>query len=88
TSAQEVTPQLSSMHYLATLRRYHAAFLMAMHMMFAHKIRTLLTMLGIIIGIAAVVCVIALGEGAKNKVLAEFSALGNNTIDIYPERIG
>ncbi|HED4400536.1 TPA: MacB family efflux pump subunit [Pasteurella multocida] len=83
-SAQEVTPQLSSMHYLATLRRYHAAFLMAMHMMFAHKIRTLLTMLGIIIGIAAVVCVIALGEGAKNKVLAEFSALGNNTIDIYP----
>lgn len=83
-SVQEVTPQLSSMHYLATLRRYHAAFLMAMHMMFAHKIRTLLTMLGIIIGIAAVVCVIALGEGAKNKVLAEFSALGNNTIDIYP----
>ncbi|HDR1056659.1 TPA: MacB family efflux pump subunit [Pasteurella multocida] len=83
-SAQEVTPQLSPMHYLATLRRYHAAFVMAMHMMFAHKIRTLLTMLGIIIGIAAVVCVIALGEGAKNKVLAEFSALGNNTIDIYP----
>ncbi|MFK3558496.1 MacB family efflux pump subunit [Pasteurella multocida] len=83
-SAQEVIAQLSSMHYLATLRRYHAAFLMAMHMMFAHKIRTLLTMLGIIIGIAAVVCVIALGEGAKNKVLAEFSALGNNTIDIYP----
>ncbi|HII3688908.1 TPA: MacB family efflux pump subunit [Pasteurella multocida] len=83
-SAQEVTPQLSSMHYLATLRRYHVAFLMAMHMMFAHKVRTLLTMLGIIIGIAAVVCVIALGEGAKNKVLAEFSALGNNTIDIYP----
>lgn len=83
-SAQEVTPQLSPMHYLATLRCYHAAFVMAMHMMFAHKIRTLLTMLGIIIGIAAVVCVIALGEGAKNKVLAEFSALGNNTIDIYP----
>lgn len=66
-SVQEVTPQLSSMHYLATLRRYHAVFLMAMHMMFAHKIRTLLTMLGIIIGIAAVVCVIALGEGAKIK---------------------
>ncbi|XWY19662.1 MacB family efflux pump subunit [Bisgaard Taxon 45] len=75
---------VSTMHYLAAWRRYQAAFLMAMHMMLAHKMRTLLTMLGIIIGIAAVVCVIALGEGAKNKVLAEFSALGNNTIDIYP----
>lgn len=40
---------------------------MAMHMMFAHKIRTLLTMLGIIIGIAAVVCVIALGKAQKIK---------------------
>ncbi|HHT7856074.1 MacB family efflux pump subunit [Pasteurella multocida] len=82
--SKEVEIQGPSINYFTALRRYHAAFLMAMHMMFAHKIRTLLTMLGIIIGIAAVVCVIALGEGAKNKVLAEFSALGNNTIDIYP----
>lgn len=45
-------------------------------------------MLGIIIGIAAVVCVIALGEGTKNKVLNEFSAQGSNTIDIFPQKIG
>ncbi|MDY4594819.1 MAG: MacB family efflux pump subunit [[Pasteurella] aerogenes] len=68
----------------ASLLSYNESFIMAFNMMRAHKVRTLLTMLGIIIGIAAVVCVIALGEGTKNKVLNEFSALGSNTIDIFP----
>ncbi|SUB34507.1 antimicrobial peptide ABC transporter permease [[Pasteurella] mairii] len=68
----------------ASLLSYNESFIMAFNMMRAHKVRTLLTMLGIIIGIVAVVCVIALGEGTKNKVLNEFSALGSNTIDIFP----
>ena len=70
--------------WFASLRRYNESFIMAFSMMRAHKIRTFLTMLGIIIGIAAVVCVVALGEGTKNKVLNEFSSLGSNTIDIFP----
>ena len=36
---------------------------MALHAMLAHRMRTFLTMLGIIIGIAAVVSVVALGQG-------------------------
>ena len=56
----------------------------AFHALVANKMRSILTMLGIIIGIAAVVCVVALGEGTKNKVLNEFSSLGSNTIDIFP----
>jgi len=50
----------------------------------AHKLRTFLTMLGIIIGIAAVVSVVALGEGSRQQVLTNISALGTNTIDVRP----
>lgn len=50
----------------------------------ANPLRTLLTMLGIVIGIAAVVSVVALGEGSRRKILADISAIGTNTIDIYP----
>ncbi len=52
--------------------------------MFAHKMRTLLTMLGIIIGIASVVCVTALGEGSQQRILKDISAMGTNTLNIYP----
>ena len=52
----------------------------------AHKLRSLLTMLGIIIGIASVVCVVALGLGSQAKVLETTSSLGTNTIEIRPGR--
>lgn len=52
--------------------------------MFAHRMRTLLTMLGIIIGIASVVSVVALGEGSQQRILKDISAMGTNTLNIYP----
>jgi macrolide transport system ATP-binding/permease protein len=57
---------------------------MALLAMGAHRLRTILTMLGIIIGIASVVSVVALGNGSQEKVLQSISALGTNTLDIYP----
>ncbi|WP_291953201.1 ABC transporter permease [Campylobacter sp.] len=48
----------------------------------SHKLRSLLTMLGIIIGIASVVCVVALGLGAQKKILASINSIGTNTIEI------
>jgi macrolide transport system ATP-binding/permease protein len=57
---------------------------MAFRSMMAHRLRTLLTMLGIIIGIAAVVSVVALGVGSRERVLAEIASIGTNTIDIRP----
>ncbi|MDD0810077.1 MacB family efflux pump subunit [Curvibacter sp. RS43] len=63
--------------------RFSEAFQMALLAMNAHRLRTLLTMLGIIIGIASVVSVVALGEGSRQKVLANISAIGTNTIDVY-----
>ena len=58
------------------------AFTMATVSMAAHRLRTFLTMLGIVIGIASVVCVIALGEGSKQKVIQSISAIGTNTLNI------
>lgn len=52
----------------------------------AHKLRSILTMLGIIIGIASVVCVVALGLGSQAKVLQSIARLGTNTIEIRPGR--
>ena len=48
----------------------------------AHKLRSLLTMLGIIIGIASVVSVVALGLGAQKQVLDSIARLGTNTIEV------
>ncbi len=64
--------------------RYLEAGRMAMHAMLAHRMRTFLTMLGIIISIAAVVSVVALGQGARAKVIDQINAMGTNTIEIFP----
>ena len=40
-------------------------------------------MLGIIIGIASIVCVVAIGNGSQQKVLENISSLGTNTMDIF-----
>ena len=64
--------------------RFAEAFKMALIAMASHRMRTLLTMLGIIIGITSVVCVVALGQGARQKVISDITSMGTNVIDIYP----
>lgn len=64
--------------------RLGEAFRMALVAMAAHRMRTFLTMLGIIIGIASVVSVVALGKGSQENVLKNISSMGTNTIDVYP----
>lgn len=63
---------------------YVEALKMALLAMSSHKLRTFLTMLGIIIGIASVVSVVALGKGSQEQILANISSMGTNTIDIRP----
>ena len=63
------------------------AFKMSLLAMRAHKMRTLLTMLGIIIGIASVVSVVGIGKGSQEQILTNISSLGTNTITVsdgYP----
>lgn len=65
------------------LNRFVEAFRMAQLAMKAHRLRTFLTMLGIIIGIASVISVVALGQGSQQRVLANISNLGTNTLEIF-----
>ncbi|MCP1106820.1 MacB family efflux pump subunit [Serratia nevei] len=64
--------------------RLREAFKMALLAMASQRLRTLLTMLGIIIGIASVVSVVALGQGSQQKVLADINAMGTSTLEIFP----
>ncbi|RWR34221.1 MacB family efflux pump subunit [Sinirhodobacter populi] len=66
----------------AGIRRFTEAFHSATKAMLAHRLRSFLTMLGIIIGIASVVLVVALGNGTQQKVLDNISSLGTNTITV------
>lgn len=69
---------------VAAWDRYAEALKMALLAMSTHRLRTFLTMLGIIIGIASVVSVVALGEGSQREILKSISSMGTNTIDIRP----
>ena len=50
----------------------------------ANKLRSFLTMLGIVIGVGAVITMVALGEGAQRAVEAQISALGTNVLTVRP----
>lgn len=60
------------------------SFRMSIQAIMAHKMRSFLTMLGIIIGIASVVSVVALGRGSQEKILENINAMGTNTVSVYP----
>lgn len=78
-----------SLTWSSYLDRFKEAFIMAYRAMLSNRMRTLLTMLGIIIGIMAVVSVVALARGASEKIIANIAAMGTNTITIYPgQRMG
>jgi len=50
----------------------------------ANKLRSFLTMLGIVIGVAAVIAMVALGNGAQRAVEERISALGTNLLTVRP----
>ena len=64
--------------------QFMEAFRMSVQAIIAHKMRSLLTMLGIIIGIASVVSVVALGNGSQKKILSDINSMGTNTITVFP----
>ena len=49
-----------------------------------NKLRAFLTMLGIIIGVGAVIAMVAIGEGAKSTIRAQIAALGTNVLIVLP----
>jgi putative ABC transport system permease protein len=52
----------------------------------AHRLRTALTTLGVVFGVAAVVCMLAIGKGAERRVLAELRRLGIRNLHVQEQR--
>jgi putative ABC transport system permease protein len=57
---------------------------LSLESLLSQKLRTLLTVLGMVIGVGAIVLLVSVGQGAKNYVLREFEGLGTNLIVIQP----
>tara|TARA_Y100001935_G_scaffold223573_1_gene199114 strand:+ start:12637 stop:13854 length:1218 start_codon:yes stop_codon:yes gene_type:complete len=64
--------------------RVNNLFKIAWRAILLNKTRTLLTMLGIIIGVGSVIAMLAIGEGSKESIKAEISSMGSNMINIRP----
>ncbi|OCR97114.1 macrolide transporter [Campylobacter fetus subsp. testudinum] len=64
--------------------QFFESFAMSLGAIKSHKLRSFLTMLGIIIGIASVICVVALAKGSQQKILSDINNMGTNTITIFP----
>jgi putative ABC transport system permease protein len=64
--------------------RVFATFRIALRALRRNKLRTLLTMLGIIIGVSAVISAISIGNGAKVQVEAQVASLGQNVLSVFP----
>ncbi|MGB7159982.1 MAG: ABC transporter permease [Tepidisphaeraceae bacterium] len=69
---------------LALLLLLYQSIVLALSQIWANKIRGILTTLGILIGVAAVAAVIALIDGMRQRVVAEFEAFGTNKLFISP----
>jgi macrolide transport system ATP-binding/permease protein len=83
-SAAPARHQAPEFEWRGTADRLMEALHMALLAMNAHRLRTALTMLGIIIGIASLVLVDALGAGGRQQVLDSIRSIGTNTVDISP----
>ncbi|KVL19699.1 MacB family efflux pump subunit [Burkholderia sp. MSMB1826] len=80
----DAAPAPRTRRFAAGTGRFGEACRMAWIALVSHRLRTLLTMLGIIIGITSVVSIVAVGEGAKRYMLDEIGSIGTNTISLYP----
>lgn len=60
------------------------AMKMAMRSLRANKFRSALTLLGVMIGVAAVVTMLAIGNGSKEAVMKQISAMGSNLLLVFP----
>ncbi|MGW8368888.1 MAG: ABC transporter permease, partial [Gammaproteobacteria bacterium] len=59
---------------------------MAFRSLLANAFRTFLTLLGIVIGVASVVALLAIGEGAQSDIVSRISSIGTNVLNLQPQR--
>jgi putative ABC transport system permease protein len=68
----------------AVLQRYGHDVLTGIESIFANKVKSLLTALGIIFGVAAVISMLAIGNGAQQEIMEQIKMVGVNNIVISP----
>jgi len=64
----------------------YQSMVLAVAQIWANKLRSILTTIGIVIGVASVTCVIAALTGLKDNVLSEFESFGTNKVFVFPRR--
>jgi len=82
----EVSPDgvLAGSHSTPSRSAFADQFRQAVHAVFSHKMRSLLSMLGILIGVAAVIAMLALGRGARESISDRLASLGTNLLMVRP----
>ena len=63
---------------------FSESFQMALTSLYANKMRSLLTMLGIIIGVGAVIALVSVGMGVRSNVTSSIASLGSNMLIVSP----
>jgi macrolide transport system ATP-binding/permease protein len=71
-------------YFAGVFTRFAEAAKIALNSIAAHRLRSSLTLFGIVVGILAVISVVALGEGGRRIVLDQINSLGANSISILP----
>ncbi|WP_191559535.1 ABC transporter permease [Metabacillus idriensis] len=61
---------------------YWDSFKISLKAVFAHKLRSILTILGIVIGVSSIIIIVSIGQGGEAALKSNFAGEGNNTIDI------
>ena len=63
-----------------------AVLMTALSSLGANKLRTALALLGIVIGVAAVISTMSAGRGAQSEIISRIGALGANLLFVYPQQ--
>ncbi len=82
--AQDVCSVVSSASHKVGRAEFGDFLRQAVFAMFLHKVRSFLSILGILIGVAAVIAMLALGEGAKESIEQQLTSLGSNLLVVRP----
>jgi len=83
-SLEEISRIVSQSHHKVGRAEFRDFLRQALSAMFSHKARSFLSILGILIGVAAVIAMLAVGQGAKESIEAQLTSLGSNLLVIRP----
>jgi putative ABC transport system permease protein len=63
------------------------SFRIALRALLANKVRSMLTMLGVIIGVSAVILLVSIGSGVQNSITSQIEGLGSNLLFVFPGQL-